>query len=190
MTRTIWKVIMINLLIVITWIILVTPHSLWMLDTINLQISCAGNSVLNRIIWVHCFCNQDRFQVLPPFGNDNPNGSKLSKLAPIKNLISPYQNSRNLQSSHILSIFMGPWHPFQKSIWKKVVKSKLDKVGQKYWNIYSNWHYFRQKGIKHTIFWALSWHMWYIFEILRFWRIQIKNSKLCLFDEKIEKINI
>ena len=32
--------------------------------------------------------------------------------------------------------------------------------------------------------------MWYIFEILRFWRIQIKNSKLGLFDEKIEKINI
>ena len=56
------------------------------------------------------------YKVLPPFGNDNPNGSKLSKLAPIKNLISPYKNSRNLQSSHILSIFMGPWHPFQKSI--------------------------------------------------------------------------
>ena len=28
--------------------------------------------------------------VLPPFGNDNPNGSKLSKIAPIKNLIFPY----------------------------------------------------------------------------------------------------
>ena len=32
--------------------------------------------------------------------------------------------------------------------------------------------------------------MWYIFEILSFCRFQIKNSKLCLFDEKIEKINI
>ena len=71
------------------------------------------------------------FYVLPPFGNDNPNGSKLSKLALIKNLKSHNLNSRNLQSMHILSIFMGPSHPFQKSISKKVPKSKLDKVGQK-----------------------------------------------------------
>ena len=47
-------------------------------------------------------------EVLPPIGNDNPNGSNMSKLAPIKNLISPYQ----MQSSHILTIFMGHWYPF------------------------------------------------------------------------------
>ena len=55
----------------------------------------------------------------------------------------------------------------RKINWKKVVKSKLDKVGQKYGIIYSNWHYFRQKGI-------------HIVQIQR-----IGNEKKCSLDLKL-----
>ena len=69
--------------------------------------------------------NQQNY-ILPPFRNDNPNGSKFSKLAPIKNLIHPIKIQEILNPA-IYYQSSCPRHPFQKSIWKKVVKSEWGK---------------------------------------------------------------
>ena len=53
--------------------------------------------------------------ILPPFRNDNPNGSKFSKLAPIKNLIHPIKIQEILNPA-IYYQSSCPRHPFQKSI--------------------------------------------------------------------------
>ena len=56
----------------------------------------------HKILYHVCKGLKERLtEVLPPFGNNNPNGSKLSKLAPVKNLISPYSHLSNTRRASL-----------------------------------------------------------------------------------------
>ena len=93
---------------------------------------------------------QLHFHVLPPFGNDNPFGSKRLHFGLIKNWIAPAENSRNLWFRGVSTIFVTHRLLFEKLVWKKVTLSKKGKVGK-------NTELFIQFGII-FVKKASSWH--------------------------------
>ena len=125
-------------------------------------------------------CASPQFYVLPPFGNDNPFGSKRLHFGRIKNRIAPAENSRNLCFRGVSTIFVTHQLLSKKLVWKKVTSSKKRKVGK-------NTELFIQIGIifvKKASSRLISEHFhdtWYTFlKSTAFREFRLKNSKLCL----------
>ena len=124
--------------------------------------------------------------VLPPFGNYNKNGSKLSKFVLIKIIWFHYIKIQDICNQAKCYQFS----------WVFGIPSKYEnKWSSQNWKTWGkNPEIFLQIGIifvkkASSILFSENFHdTWYLFKILSFWRIQIKDSKLCLFVEKIREL--